>query len=274
MHARIRPLPLPDDSSRETEALTLSLVEMGTKFVGLVQGGNRAQDMARMFTAQEDPLQLAFMMASLMNLEAAQGAGAAGNADSLGRRCAWCTAGSRTKWTCWSCATRSPKKRARKCPRSSASTCCGSRSAPSSRNWARRTPIRPKSSRCASGWPRPILPEDIRKEAERELGRLEKLPSAQPEYNVIRTWLEYVIELPWNKTERGQTRPEAGPRDAGRRSLRHHQSEGADYRATGGVEAESGSQGSDSVPGGRARRGKDFAGAIHRAGVWDASSNG
>ena len=43
------------------------------------------------------------------------------------------------------------------------------------------------------------LPEDIRKEAERELGRLEKLPSAQPEYNVIRTWLEYVIELPWTK---------------------------------------------------------------------------
>ena len=43
------------------------------------------------------------------------------------------------------------------------------------------------------------LPEDIRKEAERELGRLEKLPSAQPEFSVLRTWLEYVIELPWTK---------------------------------------------------------------------------
>ena len=43
------------------------------------------------------------------------------------------------------------------------------------------------------------LPEDVRKEAERELGRLEKLPPSQPEHNVIRTWLEYVIELPWNK---------------------------------------------------------------------------
>ena len=36
-------------------------------------------------------------------------------------------------------------------------------------------------------------------EADRELGRLEKLPPSQPEHNVIRTWLEYVIELPWNK---------------------------------------------------------------------------
>ena len=43
------------------------------------------------------------------------------------------------------------------------------------------------------------LPEDVRKEADRELGRLEKLPPSQPEHNVIRTWLEYVIELPWNK---------------------------------------------------------------------------
>jgi ATP-dependent Lon protease len=43
------------------------------------------------------------------------------------------------------------------------------------------------------------VPEEARKEAERELGRLEKMPSAQPEYNIIRTWLEYVIELPWNK---------------------------------------------------------------------------
>ena len=38
MTARVRPLPLPDDSSRETEALTLSLVELASKFVGLAQG--------------------------------------------------------------------------------------------------------------------------------------------------------------------------------------------------------------------------------------------
>lgn len=42
------------------------------------------------------------------------------------------------------------------------------------------------------------LPEDVRKEAERELKRMEKLPQAAPDYHVIRTYLEYVIELPWN----------------------------------------------------------------------------
>jgi ATP-dependent Lon protease len=44
------------------------------------------------------------------------------------------------------------------------------------------------------------LPEDIRKEAERELKRMEKLPAAAPDYQVIRTYLEYVLELPWKKS--------------------------------------------------------------------------
>lgn len=41
------------------------------------------------------------------------------------------------------------------------------------------------------------LPDDVRKEAERELRRLERLPTAAPDFHVIRTYLEYVIELPW-----------------------------------------------------------------------------
>jgi ATP-dependent Lon protease len=44
------------------------------------------------------------------------------------------------------------------------------------------------------------LPEDVRKEAERELSRLEKLPQASPDYHVIRTYLEMILELPWAKS--------------------------------------------------------------------------
>jgi ATP-dependent Lon protease len=44
------------------------------------------------------------------------------------------------------------------------------------------------------------LPEEVRTEAERELKRLEKLPAAAPDYHVIRTYLEYVLELPWLKS--------------------------------------------------------------------------
>ncbi|HEX8773474.1 MAG TPA: endopeptidase La [Pyrinomonadaceae bacterium] len=44
------------------------------------------------------------------------------------------------------------------------------------------------------------LPDDVRTEAERELKRMERLPSAAPDYHVIRTYLEYVLELPWKKS--------------------------------------------------------------------------
>ncbi|HYL97616.1 MAG TPA: endopeptidase La [Blastocatellia bacterium] len=41
------------------------------------------------------------------------------------------------------------------------------------------------------------LPDEVRKEAERELKRLERLPTAAPDYHVIRNYLDYVLELPW-----------------------------------------------------------------------------
>ena len=41
------------------------------------------------------------------------------------------------------------------------------------------------------------LPENVHKAAERELSRLERLPPAAAEHGVIRTYLEWVITLPW-----------------------------------------------------------------------------
>lgn len=43
------------------------------------------------------------------------------------------------------------------------------------------------------------LPEHVRKETDRELTRLAKTPSGSPEHQVIRSYLELVLELPWNK---------------------------------------------------------------------------
>jgi ATP-dependent Lon protease len=44
------------------------------------------------------------------------------------------------------------------------------------------------------------LPEEVQKSVDRELGRLEKLPSAAAEYGVIRTYVDWLASLPWNKT--------------------------------------------------------------------------
>src|SRR4029078_6799942 len=44
------------------------------------------------------------------------------------------------------------------------------------------------------------LPDEVREEADRELKRLERLPPAAPDYHVIRTYLDYILELPWMKS--------------------------------------------------------------------------
>lgn len=44
------------------------------------------------------------------------------------------------------------------------------------------------------------LSEAARKEADRELNRLQRMNNASPEYQMVRTYLEWLAELPWNKT--------------------------------------------------------------------------
>src|SRR5207237_8910880 len=43
------------------------------------------------------------------------------------------------------------------------------------------------------------LPDQVRKQAERELQRFERLPPQSAEHGVTRTYLEWIIELPWSR---------------------------------------------------------------------------
>jgi ATP-dependent Lon protease len=44
------------------------------------------------------------------------------------------------------------------------------------------------------------LPDPVRKEVEREIAKLAKVPPSSPDHQVLRTYLELVMELPWKKS--------------------------------------------------------------------------
>src|ERR1700744_3561624 len=45
------------------------------------------------------------------------------------------------------------------------------------------------------------MPKDAEEQARRELKRLQRMPEAAAEYGMIRTYLEWLVELPWSKLD-------------------------------------------------------------------------
>lgn len=44
------------------------------------------------------------------------------------------------------------------------------------------------------------MPEEARKAVDREMQRLERMPTASPEYTMVRTYVDWLIALPWSKS--------------------------------------------------------------------------
>ena len=110
------------------------------------------------------------------------------------------------------------------------------------------------------------MPPEVETQALKELRRLERMPEGAGEYSMIRTYLDWLIELPWSNLERDQHRHRGGPAHSGRGPLRAGEGQAPHPGVPGGAQAEPGRAQPDPVLRRPARRRQDLARPEHRAG--------
>ena len=198
LKARVTPLPLPEDKSSEIEALQGALIELAGEALSLAQP-NAPQELRGLLSANEDPLRLAFVLASMFSLDAEK---------------AQALLESPTRAEALRLVHRYLTHEVQVLElRNKITTEARSEMNKEQRDYLLRQQMRAiqqelgekggeqgEAEQLRERLEKADLPEDILKEANRELSRLEKLPPGAPDYNVIRTYLDYVLELPWRKS--------------------------------------------------------------------------
>jgi len=199
LQASFKPLPVPeqkDDENPETEALHREVIDLATDLLKH-SGVELPVEFARAITGQADPLQMAWMIASVLSMDVAL-------EHSL------LAAESRAEALRLIHAHLSHELQILEI-RGKIATKAQSEMGKEQREYVLRQPLRAIQQELGGKegeselellrerLKAADLPDEVRKEADREMSRLERLSTQAPDYNVGRTWLETILELPWKK---------------------------------------------------------------------------
>jgi ATP-dependent Lon protease len=196
--AKFRTLPLPEDGGSEVEALSGAMLELASKAIALSQPQSAAE-LTRMLAGNEDPLRLAYLLASIFSLDVA-------------REQKLLEAETRVDALRLMHSYLAHELQVLELRQKIASTARDEMSK-EQREYLLRQQLRAIQQELGEKdgdkaevdmlrerFEKANLPEEAKKEIERELARLERLPAGAPDYHVTRTYLEFVLDLPWSKT--------------------------------------------------------------------------
>ena len=195
LKATVRPLPLPDDHGTEVDALRLAVLDLAAKVMELAQPGNQV-DVSQLAAQSPDSLGLVYLIASLLGLDVAS-------------EQALLEAPTRAEALRLLHGHLSHQVQVLELRRQIANQ-AQTEMSKEQRDYLLRQQMRAIQEELGeinsekaefAELQRRVneteLPESVRKEAARELTRLERIPSASPEHQLTRTYLEFLIELPW-----------------------------------------------------------------------------
>jgi ATP-dependent Lon protease len=201
LKGRATPLALPDDKGPEIEALQGALVELAGEALTLAQP-NTPQELRGLLASNEDPLRLTFVLSAMFSLDAEKAQSlleAPTRAEALRMM---------HRYVMHEVQVLELRNKITNEARTEMSK--------EQKDYLLRQQMRAiqqelgekggeqaEAQQLRERLEKAELPEEILKEAKRELDRLEKLPPGAPDYNVIRTYLDYVLELPWTKSTEG-----------------------------------------------------------------------
>jgi ATP-dependent Lon protease len=196
LQAKYRVLPLPEDRDSEVEALSGALLELAAKAISIAQPQS-ASELTRMLAANDDPLRMAYLLASIFGLDAAREQKlleAETRADALRLMHSYMAHELQVLEL-----------------RQKISSTAHNEMSKEQREYLLRQQLRAIQQELGEKdaekaeidmlrerYQKAELPEEAKKEFERELARLERLPAGAPDYHVTRTYLEFILDLPWS----------------------------------------------------------------------------
>ena len=197
LKAKFRVLDMPHDGGSEVEALAGALLDLAAKAIALAQP-HSAAELTRMLAGNDDPLRLAYLLASIFSLD-------------LAREQRLLEAETRVDALRLIHSFLSHELQVLEL-RQKIATNARDEMTKEQREYLLRQQLRAIQQELGEKdadkadldllrerYEKTDLPEEARKEFNREMTRLERLPSAAPDYHVTRSYLEFILDLPWNK---------------------------------------------------------------------------
>jgi ATP-dependent Lon protease len=198
LSARVRLAPVPAARDAEIEALQRAIIELARRAIELAHP-NAPAELLHMLTTNEDPLQLVYMIASILTLDLAKEQ-ALLEASTLLDAMRLLHADLLHEVQVLELRQQINSQAQSTMNRQQREYFLRQQLRAIQQELGEENPEQAEAGLLRQRLAEADLPEAVRKEAERELARMERLPEAAPDYHVIRTYLDLILELPWRKS--------------------------------------------------------------------------